>query len=411
MKNILFCLCSFIVLTSTLKAQVPSVVEENLYYEFQKSILEPKSTTKSIYGFTPFEQKIYVDALWTLVEEGSPEALKALDSIPTFNYSVIEKLRLGILRIKYGRSMQLPTDVIEEVENNLKSPQSDVRIIYTLAAYEDELLETGHLNLLTLAKTHKEFFDLGQDQEMKKEYSDDMIADLFHRTPDVTTYMNGEYVKSVKIYMFCRNNRIFPCLMTMRNIHGEVLRNDDGTIWTHYALASSARGLPSYTTNGNTPAGVWTIDSVMPVPDQQVSFGKFRRMMLNMIPKSKKEELLLSLIPESSHKSDWWKPSTVARDIGRSLFRIHGSGKKNNDPKTPYYPFMRTSGCIAQRENIYDGIEFKDQRILLDTIMKAMDLQPTYENELKVKGILFLVELDDETAPVTIDDLIKKGIE
>ncbi len=238
-----------------------------------------------------------------------------------------------------------------------------------------------------------------------------MIADLFHKTPNVTTYMNGEYIKSVKIYMFCRENRLYPCMMVMRNVHGEVLRNADGSIWTHKSLASSARGLPSYTKNGNTPTGIYTIDSVMPSADQQISFGKFRRMIVNFIPKSKNETLQKSLLPESSHTEDWWKPAVTARDIGRSLFRIHGTLKINQDPTVPYYPFMRTSGCIAQRENTYDGVEYKDQRELLDTIMKAMDMEPTYANELNVKGIMYLVEIDDKNAPVEADDLAVRGIE
>jgi hypothetical protein len=238
-----------------------------------------------------------------------------------------------------------------------------------------------------------------------------MISDLFHKAPDVTTYMNGEYVNSVKIFMFCRENRLYPCLMVMRNVHGEVVRDDDGIIWSHKSLASSARGLPSYTRNGNTPTGILTIDSVMPAADQQVSFGKFRRMILNFIPKSKNESLMKSLLPASSHTEDWWKSSVTARDIGRNLFRIHGTGKLNQDPSVPYYPFMRTAGCIAQRENTYDGVKYQDQRELLDAIMIAMNMETNFENEIKVKGILYLVEIDDKNAPVELEDLALRGIE
>src|SRR5690606_14102858 len=103
-------------------------------------------------------------------------------------------------------------------------------------------------------------------------------------------------------------------------------------IWTNPALASSARGIPSYSRNGNTPAGILTIDSVMPSADQQLSFGKFRRMILNFIPKSKNEVLTKKLLPESSHQNGWWKPAVVARDVGRNLLRIHGTGKINKDP-------------------------------------------------------------------------------
>ena len=77
----------------------------------------------------------------------------------------------------------------------------------------------------------------------------------------------------------------------------------------------------------------------------------------------------------------------------------------------PYYPFMRTAGCIAQRENTYDGVKYQDQRELLDAIMIAMNMETNFENEIKVKGILYLVEIDDKNAPVELEDLALRGIE
>jgi hypothetical protein len=199
--------------------------------------------------------------------------------------------------------------------------------------------------------------------------------------------------------------------MVMKNVHGQAVRLDNGTLWSNPSLASSSRGLPSYSRNGNTPQGIHTIDSVMPNADAPMSFGKFRRFILNFVPKSKNEVLMKSLLPASSHDNDWWNAAVVSRDMGRNLLRIHGTGKINVDKETPYYPFMRTSGCIAQRENTYDGVTFKDQRDLLDSVMKAMDLAATFANETHVKGILYLVDIDDKNAPVTIDDLALRGIE
>lgn len=399
-----------IALTSPVMAspKTQNVFEETLYHQFQKEISEGQ---QSLQGFTKVEQSLYVDALWDLAEEGNSEAVRALDNVNQLFQGLTEKLRVGILRIKYQRSTTLPEDLVTELMNALRAPEAETKLVYTLAAYETELLGAGHTDLIELAKTHKAYFDISEDEVRRKEITDDIIADIFHKSPDVTTYMNGEYVKSVKIFMFCRENRLFPCMMVMRDIHGEVVRNSDGSIWTHTSLASSAKGLPSYTRNGNTPAGIMTIDSVMPVADQQISFGKFRRMMLNFIPKSKNETLLKSLMPASSHNQEWWKATVTARDIGRNLFRIHGTGKINQDPTTPYYPFMRTSGCIAQRENTYNGVTFKDQRELLDSIMVAMDLKPSYENEVKVKGMIYIVEIDDKNEAVSAEDLALRGIE
>lgn len=396
---------------SALSATTQAVLEETLYFDFQKVILDKNLSQKSRNGFSSFEQGLFVDALWDLAEENSPEAIDALDKIQTFHYNLYEKLRIGILRLKYNRAAVLPVELVSELENALREPKAELRLIYTIAAYETELSNAGHTDLVSAAKTHPEFQHVAVDAERRKELTTDVVADIFHRNPDVTTYMNGEYVKSVKLFMFCRSNRLYPCLMTMKDAHGEVVRNADGSLWTHKALASSKQGLPSYTRNGNTPAGIFTIDSVMPYADQQTSYGKNRRMILNFVPKSKNEVLLRSLLPETSQEEDWWKATVTARDVGRNLFRIHGTLKINEDASVPYYPFMRTSGCIAQRENTYEGITYNDQRVLLDKIMTALDLEPTFANEPKVKGILYLVEIDDTDEVVTEDALRSFGIE
>lgn len=388
-----------------------AVLEETLYYDFQKVILDKSLAQKGMNGFSAFEQGLFVDALWDLTEEKSPEAMKALESLQTFHYGLYEKLRIGILRLKYSNATSLPGELVTELELALRQAKADVRIIYTIAAYETELSASGLSNLVELARSHSEFYHVADDVERKKELTKDIIADIFYRSPDVTTYMNGEYVKSVKLFMFCRSNRLYPCAMIMRNVHGEAVRNPDGSLWTQPALASSARGLPSYVRNGNTPAGVLTIDSVMPSADQQVSFGKFRRLILNFVPRSRNETLLRSLIPESSASEDWWRPTIAARDVGRNLLRIHGTGKINNDSTVPYFPFMRTSGCIAKRENSYNGMDYQDQRDLLDTVMKAMDFEPAFQNEPRIKGILYLVDLDDTDEAVTSDTLRTFGIE
>jgi len=411
MKKLVTTIC-LILMTTNVFANIQSenVLEETLYQNFKLSLLS-KNKSSLMTGFTAFEQKLLVDALWDISEEGDPSVLNAINDFNTAHYELIEKLRLGILRIKYKRSTHLAPTLVDEVMNELNKEKPDTKIVYTIAAYEEDFLSVGHTELVEKAKLHPPYFDVALDQERKNDITEDLITDLFHKTPDVTTYMNGEYVKSVKLFMFCRENRLYPCLMVMKNVHGEVVRDEDGIIWSHKSLASSARGLPSYTRNGNTPTGILTIDSVMPVADQQMSFGKFRRMILNFIPKSKNESLMKSLLPSSSHNQDWWKSSVTARDIGRNLFRIHGTGKLNQDPTVPYYPFMRTAGCIAQRENSYDGITYKDQRELLDAIMVAMNMEPNYENEIKVKGILYLVEIDDKNAPVELEDLAFRGIE
>lgn len=43
--------------------------------------------------------------------------------------------------------------------------------------------------------------------------------------------------------------------------------------------------------------------------------------------------------------------------------------------------------------------------------MKAMELTPKYENEPKIKGILYIVEIEDKSEAVSLEDLKTFGIE
>lgn len=385
------------------------VVEETLYQDMKQSIESGRPFSKSFVSFD--EQKLFVDALEdSLFEQVTPAALEQLESPSYLLFSLVERLRLGILNVKYRSAAALDQDLLADLMNEVKKPDVDTKLIYVIAAQEKLLASAGAADLVALAKLNASYNDVARSVDADTEDVAELVTDIYFNTPDVSTYMDGEYATSVKIFMFCRQNRLYPCLMVMKNIKGEPHRNADGNLWSHKVLASAVTGLPSYQRNGNTPAGILTIDSVMPYADSPMSYGKFRRMMLNFVPKSKDEVLYKSLLPKSSWDSDWWSSSTVARDIGRNLFRIHGTGRINKDPNTPYFPFNRTHGCIANRENTYGDVTYVDQRVLLDSIMTAMELEPKFENEPKIKGILYLMEIEDRAEPVALADLDAFGI-
>lgn len=404
-------LCIFLLINiSVVSASSDAFEEEALYNQYRTVLSKTYSKSLDQLPFTNREQKLFVDALEDGLYEGTTSHSKLAGEVPSFNFSIIEKLRIEILKIKFNSNVSFDSTIAEETISELKQPIENIRLIYVIAAHEDLLLKAGQNEIVNLAKMSPAYLDVAENNESEDETLADVVTDLYFNTPDTSKYMGGEYAKSVKIFMFCRVNRLYPCLMVMKDTKGMEVREGNLTLWSHPVLASSKFGIPSYQRNGNTPAGIFTIDSVMPTADQQVSYGKFRRMMLNFIPKSKDEVLIKSLIPKSSWDHDWWSSTTVARDIGRNMFRIHGTGKINEDANTPYYPFVRTSGCIANKENTYDGITYANQRVLLDKIMSAMGLVPTYENEPKIKGMLYIIELSDKSEPVTLNELSEFGI-
>lgn len=387
MKN-MFWACLFI--SARAWSNSPAILEETLYQNYRHSIQSQDKNLKS--GLVSLEQSLFIDALWDLVDENSIAARKVLKNIPTFSFDLNSRMRIAILKKEFDSYL------VQDLRTELLKQTPDEKLLLTMAGSEAIFKEAKLDELIILAKGHDKYAEAFIKGDLREAHA--IARDLFNHHPQ----------DQLTLYMFCRENRLYPCLMAMRNIHGNIVMNDDNSLWTQKALALSAKGLPSNTRGGSTPAGVLLINSVMPVADQTVSFGKFRRLILDFIPKSKDEKEIKALLPTSSQANDWWKPNVVARNIGRNLLRIHGTGKINTDPETLYYPFMPTSGCIAKRENTYDDVTYQDQRELLDMMMLALDLVPTYENEVEIKGVLYLLEIDNKEAPVTEEDLRAGGI-
>jgi hypothetical protein len=395
-------------LTTSAWSQSSAIMDEGLYFGYQKQIrTTQKSVVMNFAAISSYEQKIFVNALEDLVEAQDPKALEVLSQLEPVTFDLTEQLRIELIKLRTGKAKRLTPLMASQVENLLRSGNADLRVIYLLAAHEQQLLRYNK-NLITLAKGYPEYKELNKEARIA---SDEVLRDLFYRSPDLASVLNGKYAGGVKLFLFCRTTRAYPCMMLMKDAHDQPLRNADGSLWTHKGLASSRYGLPSYSRNGNTPTGILTMNSVMPVADAQSSFGKFRRVILDFIPATTGESSLLEILPESARAEKWWVPSTVARDIGRSDLRIHGSGKLNPDPNSTFFPFLQTSGCISQRENTYGDVTYQDQRILLDSMMKAMDLEAVYENETKIKGVLFITEIDSKNASVELEDLHEKGIQ
>ena len=213
------------------------------------------------------------------------------------------------------------------------------------------------------------------------------------------------YKNGISLYMFCRRNRNYHCLMIGKDKSKNPVILDDGNLWSHPALAMSSRGLPSNIVNGQTPQGVHTIDSVMPEANRQIAFGKFRRLILNWVRGDFSERGEMAFLPQDSVDSLWWRQASLSKKVGRKDLRIHGTGKINDDPTSTHFPFRKSAGCITQREGKYGELDFIDQRLLLDTLMGAMNLEVNYDNEALIKGVLYVVEINDTESHVTLAEV------
>ncbi len=203
--------------------------------------------------------------------------------------------------------------------------------------------------------------------------------------------------KTYKLSLFALfgKDRSIPGRMFIRRADGSFVHKKNGDLWSVRVLGTSGRGLPFNHSNGTTPAGVYTVDSVMPEANHPYEFGKFRRMKVNFLAASPNEENIKQFLPRAQHTNTWWLPSIVGRELGRSLLRIHGTGRVNKNPFSPHFPMVPSSGCLTTTERNFMGlVSINDQRLLLDAIMMALELEPSFENESKIHGLLYVIEFD-----------------
>lgn len=183
--------------------------------------------------------------------------------------------------------------------------------------------------------------------------------------------------------------------LLIRMKDGSFFRDKKNNIWSIRTLGLSSRGLNFCHTNGSTPTGIYQINSVMPECNHQYEFGKNRRLKIHFIDDSQ----LLEYLPKDPQKSfkehRWWQQASIANTLGRSLFRIHGSGRVNKNPLSSFFPLVPSSGCLTTTERNFLGIwKIDDQRQLLDALMEASHLGKSFTNELKIHGLLYVINFD-----------------
>lgn len=345
--------------------------------------------------------KLLQDRLWDDFENGEglsgPERDSLFPYIKTEKMTDMEKARHLILLKKHRIWSQKADQILSELMAKGKAGAIGDGALFYLLTYRKYL----GINIRELNPTHLALRTYADAQSFSRKSNAELQAIIKTNIPG--NYRSGRYVGGVQVFKFCRHDRRYHCLMMMKDKNGNFI-TENGKLWSRPTLGLAKQGKRYNERNGYTPSGVYTMDGVMPNADRQSVFGQYRRVILNFIPGSTGERNLKSMLPEASHQSSWWKESVVARDMGRNLLRIHGTGLRNFNPFAKHYPFVKTSGCISIREGNYDR-QYRDQREILDSMMSGMGLNPEYRNESKIRGLLYVIEVDDEKGHVTLDEM------
>lgn len=226
------------------------------------------------------------------------------------------------------------------------------------------------------------------------------------------------------MYVICRPNRDVLCLAVIKDRNGKFLKRGN-QLWSAPLLLQSLRNLDWYFTNGRTPQGIYRMEGVSLQPDDEVfhAYGQFSLVNLfvpfedgvqSFLPNQKGKftgnlQAYQALLPPTWRNYQPILQSYWAGNVGRSLFRIHGSGAaidffRNKDKvvNAKYFDWNATLGCLS-------ALELYDQRgsLIKADMPKILDALNTV-GKGKVEGFLIVVDVPSASnEPITVAEIAK----
>ncbi len=350
-------------------------------YEAFRSVLERGGDVSGL-GLTRSDAKYLVDALWDLVAEDqtrvrTSEALKRWEAIDASAFEAPERIRLLLLGLK----LQARAAQIGKVRNLVRTSLSgtlDRRALVIIFNHAQALRDGGlDAEITEVELRNREFLETYQSitGARTSEAALEDPASILQSTRSAGTV----------VFVACRPDRALPCLLKVRQKNSKFVRSG-GQAFHLPVLAFSRLKLPFHHENGETPAGVYFVDGVMPVADKQLEFGRNRRLILNFAD----EAAVRTILPATELEKHWWRETLLAKTLGRSNLRAHGTGVTNTDPSSTHPQLVPSVGCLKLREGSYPERTFDDQRVFLDVLMRAQGLPLKSTNETHIRATLVI---------------------
>jgi len=226
------------------------------------------------------------------------------------------------------------------------------------------------------------------------------------------------------MYVLCRPNRDILCLAVLKDRNGKFLKQGK-QLWSAPLLLQSLRNLDWYFSNGRTPQGIYRMEGVSLQPDDDVfhAYGQFSLVNLFIpfedgvkafLPNQKGKftgnlPAYQSLLPPTWRNYVPIQQTFWAGNVGRSLFRIHGSGAAINFfqnkaavVNAKNFDWNATLGCLSALE-IYDN-----RGSLLKADMPKILEALNNVGKGKVDGYLVVVDIPSPTdEPITVAEINK----
>ena len=251
------------------------------------------------------------------------------------------------------------------------------------------------------------------------------VSELYNPTPipSIEDLLSWQVApKQPHLYVFCRPNRELLCLAVLKDRNGNFVQQD-AKPWSVPLLLQSIHNLDWNFTRGQTPQGIYRIEGAVPQPDDRVfrAYGQFPLVKLfapfesgvkAFIPGKKGRftgglPVYQALLPASWQNYAPMQQSYWAGKIGRSLFRIHGSGEATDFFKGKSDRSIASSanwnpalGCLSALET-YD----RNGRLTSADMPEILTKLATVGGG-KIEGYLIVVDLPSSSnTPISLTEI------
>ncbi len=227
-----------------------------------------------------------------------------------------------------------------------------------------------------------------------------------------------------QMYVLCRPNRDILCLAVLKDANGKFVKQTK-QLWSVPLLLQSLRDLDWYFTNGRTPQGIYRMEGISLQPDDEVFHGYGQFSLVNLfvpfengvnafLPNQKGAftsnlQAYQALLPPTWRSYQPMQQTYWAGNVGRSLFRIHGSGaaidffrNKAGVVNARNFDWNATLGCLSAIE-VYD----KRGSLIKADMSKILNALNTV-GKGKIEGFLIVVDVPSTSnEPVTLAEISK----
>ncbi|MDX1960479.1 MAG: hypothetical protein SFU98_18055 [Leptospiraceae bacterium] len=303
-----------------------------------------------------------------------------------------EELKIRILEIVHGLWDKEFIYDIERIYPELK----DERMIAIAFLYLNK--HTG-ISEFSYNKKNRVLHELSSYISKKNQPTEKNLTSIF---------LHASEYEGWKFFNIQRKNRTHSGIIIVMDESGNFVKDSSGKIFNKKILSRSITNLPYFVINGNTPSGVYALIGkntssnplIGPVP--VIKFGlpyeySIQKFQATREYKDWSLSFYKSLFPKSWHEYPEITESLQAGKLGRSGIWIHGStiDPMNFSSDKP----IPALGCSTLLEtwSTDGGLSSSDQweltQILGDEKLEVM------------KGLLYVIELNDEDSSVELEDI------